>query len=251
MPAGTLIRPLQATQNYDTRALKCQSRRARAAVDRAVHAAGQIACSGSDRLSDDEALQFFRLAIAQSDPDAWETIVAKYGPLVQHWVRQHPSAAALHEDDQYWVVRSFERFWLALRPDRLDRFTELAAVLQYLKMCVHSVVVSDLRARAPMPALSGVEWAGADEAGANVEDPEQEVVDRAARVDFWRTVNGLLLNETERLLLYLNFVLGLPPREIQARAPEQFPSVADVYRVKRNVLERLRRSPRICAFQAA
>jgi hypothetical protein len=48
--------------------------------------------------------------------------------------------------------------------------------------------------------------------------------------------------------VYLSFVLDLKPGEIQERHPELFASVDDVYRIKRNVVERLRRSPQIREF---
>jgi len=40
----------------------------------------------------------------------------------------------------------------------------------------------------------------------------------------------------------LSFVSGLSPREILAKYPERFQDVYDVYRTKRNMIERLRRS---------
>ena len=51
------------------------------------------------------------------------------------------------------------------------------------------------------------------------------------------------MDEAERSLLYLSGPGPGPlPRQIYARSPQVFPSVQDVYRMKRNVLDRLRRS---------
>jgi hypothetical protein len=52
-------------------------------------------------------------------------------------------------------------------------------------------------------------------------------------------------SEDERLLLYLTYVQDMQPREITALHRQRFPTVDDVYRIKRNVLERLRRNHRI------
>jgi len=41
---------------------------------------------------------------------------------------------------------------------------------------------------------------------------------------------------------HLSFVAGLTPREIRARHPDRFVEVYEVYRLKRNVIDRLRRS---------
>ena len=57
-----------------------------------------------------------------------------------------------------------------------------------------------------------------------------------------------LLDQAERLVARLCLVLDLKPREVYERHPDRFADVADVYRVKRNLLERLRRSPAIRRF---
>ncbi len=215
--------------------------------------ASQPANEPGGRLDENEALDLFRRAVGQAESAAWVAVLEQYGPLVRHWVRQHPGAAALDEDEQDWVARAFEKFWAALRPNRLDRFDRLAAVLQYLKLCVHSVIAGDLRANPPLsaPALAALAGTGEARADAEAEDPARVVVGNAERQELWRTVDAALVDDAERLLLHLTFVRGLPPREVQARAPERFPSVADVYRVKRNVLDRLRRNPAVCRFRAA
>jgi hypothetical protein len=51
-----------------------------------------------------------------------------------------------------------------------------------------------------------------------------------------------LPDEAARLVVYLSLVRDLKPRAIQACHPGRFASVADVYRVKRNALDCLRRS---------
>jgi hypothetical protein len=47
---------------------------------------------------------------------------------------------------------------------------------------------------------------------------------------------------------YLSFARDLKPSEIFGRHPRLYENVADVYRIKRNVVERLRRSPEVRAF---
>jgi len=42
----------------------------------------------------------------------------------------------------------------------------------------------------------------------------------------------------------------MKPSDVFAHEPQRFESVNDVYRIKRNVLDRLRNSPRIQAFLA-
>jgi hypothetical protein len=57
-------------------------------------------------------------------------------------------------------------------------------------------------------------------------------------------------NEAERLVAHESFALDLKPGEIFERYPLHFADTADVYRVKRNLLDRLRRNPRIRDLRA-
>jgi hypothetical protein len=50
------------------------------------------------------------------------------------------------------------------------------------------------------------------------------------------------------VVAYLSFTRELKPSEIFGRHPRLYASVADVYRIKRNLIERLRRSPDVRAF---
>ena len=49
--------------------------------------------------------------------------------MVRAWIRRHPAAAAAGEDDEYWVNRAFERFFIAVGPERFGTFPSLAALL--------------------------------------------------------------------------------------------------------------------------
>jgi hypothetical protein len=75
------------------------------------------------------------------------------------------------------------------------------------------------------------------------------VAELAAR-ELWAIVVDEVADETERLLVRLSFVEHLKPRQVQARYPDRFAGVGDVYRIKRNLLDRLRRCPRLARFAA-
>jgi hypothetical protein len=124
--------------------------------------------------------------------------------------------------------------------------------LQYLKLCVRSAVLDDVRARQqaalePIDGLDERRIAAGPGSARTAPDVEGIVLDRMASRDLWRTVLEALPDADERLVAYLSFVQGLKPGEIATARPDRFASAADVYRVKRNALERLRRSPRLQA----
>jgi len=194
---------------------------------------------------DDDCLELFRRAIGEADQAAWAAVVSQYRGMVLSWVRRHPVWSTAREDEDYWVNRSFERFWTAIGPERLVGFPGLAALLRYLKMCAHSVLLDEARSQAPAALEASADPPmEADPA----QDVEKLVTDRVAADELWATVRAETQDEAERLVAYLCLAHGLKPREVFERRPDRFAGVADVYRVKRNLLDRLRRNPDIQKF---
>lgn len=194
----------------------------------------------------DYCYELFRRAICQRDQPAWEAVLAQYRGIVLSWVRQHSAASSLREDDEYWINRAFTRFWGAIGADRFSRFETLAALLKYLKMCVNSVLLDDMRARA-VAQVESLDEQPAEQAG-NTVDAEVMAVGRLAGGELWQTIAAEIADEAERVVVYLSFALDMKPAEIFERYRALYASVGDVYRIKRNVLERLRRSPAIQTF---
>ena len=185
-------------------------------------------------------LELLRRSLVERDERAWHAIFAQYRTMVLAWIRRHPASTALDEDDDYWVNRTFERFWKSIGPDRFHLFPGLSTLLGYLKTCAHSVLLDEARARARDRALS--------ETGQDLDDPpdvEARAVDSLVGQDLWAAVGRELQDDAERVVIRLSFSLDLKPSEIQRLHPDRFASTAEVYRVKRNVLDRLRRSKEI------
>lgn len=195
--------------------------------------------------SDAYCFEIFRRAVRDRDEPAWRAVFAQYRGMVLSWVRRHPMAAQAREDDEYWVNRTFERFWAAVGPERFDAFPGMAALLRYLKLCAHSVLLDEARARgaARSEPLD-------DRVAESVVTPDvaDAAIGQLAGGDLWDVILTEMQDEAERRAAYCCFVLDLKPREVQERHPELYGSVDDVYRIKRNVLDRLRRNPRIRAF---
>jgi DNA-directed RNA polymerase specialized sigma24 family protein len=189
--------------------------------------------------------ELIRRAVCNRDDAAWQVVLAQYRGMVLAWVRQHTSAAALGEEDDYWVTSAFERFWAAVGPTRFGAFPGLAAVLRYLKMCTHSVLIDETRARRHTEVTSLEE---AEQEADGQADLETLALGTLAGRELWSTILRVLTEEVDRRVLYLSFASGLKPGEIHERHPDLFATVADVYRIKRNALDRLRRSAEIRGF---
>lgn len=194
--------------------------------------------------SDRFCLELFRRAITNHDDDAWTCIYQQYAPLVLTWVNQHQSAAPLLGQDGSGplVNAAFAKFSQALTPAKMGNFDSLAAVLKYLKMCVHSVIADEVRSR---QARQYEETLDSIEHEPATDDPADDVVSNISAQGLWQVIQEELNGEDERVLIYLAYVHGMKPSEISSQHRRLFPSVEDVYRIKRNVLERLRRNRRL------
>ena len=172
-------------------------------------------------------------------------MVAQYRALVLAWVRRHPAYPVTDEEDDYWVNRTFERFWQAVGPARFHAFPGLTALLKYLKLCAGSVLLDEAR-RGLTEAAEPLAGRAVGLAGGP--GGEEAVLGELAGRELWRAIEGEVRGEPERLVARLCLGRGLRPGEVYARHADRFGDVAEVYRVKRRLLDRLGRSPAIRRF---
>ena len=184
--------------------------------------------------------ELFRRAIVERCQPAWDVIYAQYRPLVAGWVERHPAFAFGGEETQFFVNRAFEKMWAALDPTKFARFPNLKSLLRYLQMCVHSTIVDQSRKAEQAVASVQVE-SMSDRSSTNGPRHDDPALDRVYRQEFWQQIEARLNDERERRVVYGSFILGLKPREVHALYQDTFGDVRDVYRVKENVLARLRR----------
>jgi DNA-directed RNA polymerase specialized sigma24 family protein len=192
--------------------------------------------------------ELFRRAIVTGDQKAHERLYVQYQSLVAGWVERHPSYPSTGEEAQYFVNRAFEKLWRALTPAKFGQFTDLKALLAYLKMCTHSTIVDFSRSHRhligddePSPEII----ASGPGSGGDVED---DAVRQAQRTDFWRLIDERISGEKERAVIYGSFVHAMKPAELHAHYAPLFSDVKDVYRTKQNVIERLRRDETLMSY---
>lgn len=183
------------------------------------------------------SLELFRRAIVERDEAAWAAVYDQYADIMRKWLGAAPGEAA--ED----IPAAFARFWQAVDAGKFAGFGSLSAVLQYLKMCSHTARLDRIRAMRPAAKDSSL-----DDAAYSVssgEDVEASTVERLDGEALWKAVQAVLPDERERTVVQLSYLAGLTPRDICARYAHEFPDVNEVYRLKRNALERLGRAPQI------
>jgi DNA-directed RNA polymerase specialized sigma24 family protein len=191
--------------------------------------------------------ELFRRAIVDQNQHAWRLVHAQYRALVSGWVERHSAFPDTGEEVQYFVNRAFEKMWRAMPPAKFSRFGDLRSLLRYLQMCVYSAIVDHVRKAELSTVQLDDAVSVADDATPGPLDGDQ-VDAELHRQEFWQMIGARLQNEQERKVVYGSFVLGLKPRELHARHRKTFSHVKDVYRVKQNLLARLRRDDELRAL---
>lgn len=189
--------------------------------------------------NDRYCLEIFRRALLQHDDNAWEMLQHRFSPLVLGWMRRHPrrDAACRYDSEENYVAQAFSRFWQATAHNQELEFDTLAAALRYLQASLNGAIMDTLRAYSrpkdvawPEPGIYFPE-----------EPSEPSVEDDDEGRELWEIVSSLLPDQRERRVAYLLFRCGLKPREIIHRCSEEFSEVREVYRLRRNIIERLTR----------
>jgi len=187
---------------------------------------------------DQYCLEIFHRAMVNHDPDAWELLQQRFSPIVRAWMRNHPhrDVACRHQSEEDYVVDTFSRVWQASIRNMLA-FDTLAAALSYLKLSLQGTIVDRLRAysrpkEAPLPDPGSDTYYS--------EEPATE--DDYDSHELWAIIKGLLPDKRERRLAYLLYHCGLKSREIVQYVPEEFSDIKEIYRLTRNIMERLVRN---------
>jgi len=72
-------------------------------------------------------------------------------------------------------------------------------------------------------------------------DTEDRALDAIEQQRLWQALRARMHDDKEYIALYGSFVLGLVPRQLLVHYREVFRDVREIYRIKENVLARLRR----------
>jgi len=188
-------------------------------------------------------LELFRRAVRNKDERALEVVITQYQPLVARWVNKHADFLLINEEAQDFIAQAFERFWVSFTPAKFDKSQNLAAVLRYLQMCVHSVITDAWRKFRRIR----LEQEMRNEAQ-EVSQPASTPEDRLQNDEFWQLIKKKSKNTREYAVVYASFSLGFSPREILVEYPDLFCDIKEIYQLKANLLGRLGRDDEIKDF---
>ena len=204
---------------------------------RADNLRGSGTATRESALSDAVCYDLFRRAIEQRDADAWADIGRNYRGLLAAWAAQSRARGLIDEQPEDIADQAFARAWAALSSAHFSTFPHIASLLAYLRTCVRATIVDHARDQAgQLRAVQSIESAAVSAA------PEQAVLEELDRTELWRLVMHMTSNLQEQIIVRESLVYALPPRAIQARHPDMFADVMQVYRVKRNLINRFQRN---------
>jgi hypothetical protein len=106
-----------------------------------------------------------------------------------------------------------------------------------LKSSLQAAVIDKIRAYS-RPKETPLPDPGSD--APHVEEPATE--DDYGNHEVWEIIRSLLPNKRELRLAYLLYCCGLKPREVMRYCPKEFSDIQEIYRLTRNILERLTRN---------
>jgi DNA-directed RNA polymerase specialized sigma24 family protein len=189
------------------------------------------------------AFELFHRTLVEGERVGWQVIVELYEDQLQAWCSWASGRDGQRAEDL--AARTWERFWRSYTPAKLAHAGGLAGILRYLKLCAGSVAIDAARER---HTLESLEYLSVDP-GDSAPSPADMAIRGAAREAFWQIIEGQLTDERERVVVSLRYTWGYRPAEIQTQRPDLFPTVQEVYRVTRNVLDRFRRCDELRRWQ--
>ncbi|HYK86321.1 MAG TPA: hypothetical protein VEV19_13205 [Ktedonobacteraceae bacterium] len=179
-------------------------------------------------------LALLRAALKEQSDEAWNVLQQCFSEIVCGWIHNHPHAniALSRDSEENYVAQTFSRFWFAMRKHQIE-FTSLQSVLGYLHATLNGILIDTMRMYlhsriVPLPETDILK--------------EPSVEERSYGHELLESVQLLLPDAREQRLVYLLYYCGLKPREIMLRCPGEFASVKEIYRLNKNVIERLRRN---------
>ena len=185
--------------------------------------------------NDQYGVELFRRALMQRDALAWEIIRQRFDEMLLHWMRSHPmrKAASRFDSEENYVAQAFTRFWQATAGNQEIEFRTLGAVLRYLRASLNGTILDTLRAYSRAREMPLPEPGETGELIAIEQDDGRE---------FWEVIKSLIPDKRQQRVAYLLFHCRLKPREIVHYCSEEFSDVQEIYRLRRNIFERLLRN---------
>ncbi|HFE36957.1 MAG TPA: hypothetical protein ENK06_00880 [Gammaproteobacteria bacterium] len=194
--------------------------------------------------------ELFRRALtephSQMGKAAWNVLHRQYHHQATLWVKRHKAFPQTRHEPGDLAEMALQKMWISFANSKEDKFGRfppdpergLKALLKFLQLCIHSVVIDAVRVTEDLPLPS------TDDENSHLE-PAAEDPDHLAAEAFWQCIYLRLKNDKERIVVDASYIHNLKPRHIIEMYADEFATVREIHRIKENVLARLRRDKRL------
>lgn len=187
--------------------------------------------------------ELFRRAMIEQDQTAWKAVYAQYESLVSAWVYNYSRFPATGEAVDFFVNEAFARLWqYGTKSGKTEEFNGLGKYLKYLKLCVGSAIENYLRQQRKDALIAAVALESFDRPTAAADEQAERAM-RFSKLE--QILEETVQDERERLVAQESWVYNLAPRQIQARHPASFATPGEINQIKRNIIKRLQRHPKL------
>lgn len=191
--------------------------------------------------------ELFRRSITERDQQCWSEIYQQYQKLVIRWTAEHVSPLRQIGDAtvEEMVLDAFTSFWRAYTVDKLAQAKGVGSVLMYLKSCVATSVAQARRKAERSVAQADWDQYVVDSTTAsskNTSRTDEKVLQQMESNQIWQMVEACCHDDKDLIIARLGLVSNLKPSAIIGLHPDLFASVEEIYELRRNLKNRLRRS---------
>jgi DNA-directed RNA polymerase specialized sigma24 family protein len=186
--------------------------------------------------------ELFRRALAERSEAAWSAVYEQYHRLVRHWL------GSITDATDILVNLAFARLWEKIDAEGFVDFTSLGKLLAFFRRCTWNIAIDARRQWKRNETRQAALEAIAMSPAANQDLAASAILERIAAKEIYQSAVERLNGQEERLVFQASFEWDMKPAEIAKRWPHLFADVDQVYRLKENLLRRLRRDDHLQAL---
>ncbi len=199
----------------------------------------------NDRESDPRyCYELFRRAFLENSEAAWEMIYQQYYPQMMRWIQRKEGILHCGEEPAYFVNRGLGKFWAQIcKKSFSEEFPHLGGILSYLRTCLTAEYIDYLR-KNKMPKNNIIQVSLTERMEMTSASPisiESDFIrkENIENIRLW--IAEEFSDEREKVVLESVYYYGLSANEILQLHSDLFKSKTHIYRVKENLMRRIRR----------
>ena len=201
--------------------------------------------------------ELFRRAFVLRDEEAWTGLYFLYRSFLRKniqstWQVAYDQGQVTHflsEEDLDEILNIvYAKFARNITPEKFATFVGVGALINYLKLCMHSVMVDTYRASKRQWRDISLDLLLTQEEDEEVHFPDELITDPLATFDPDQDLLAALIavakTQQEKGIIY-RLLEGLSPRELVETYPTLFPTAHVVYNAQHNYRDRGARDHRV------